>query len=66
MEAKATNSRGSIRNAMDQLFDYRRFHEPVPELAILVPSKPEEDLLNLPQELDVKVWSRHWDGFDSH
>ena len=65
VEAKATSSRGNIRTAIGQLFDYRRFHDLEPRLAVLVPGEPEEDLLELLRGLGVQVWFRDGDGFAS-
>jgi hypothetical protein len=42
--AKGTIERGSIRTAVGQLLDYRRFVLPAPRLAVLLPSMPREDL----------------------
>lgn len=56
VEAKASNRRDDIRTAIGQLFDYRRFHQPEPELAVLVPSEPECDLLELLHGLNFQVW----------
>ncbi len=43
-EAKGTVERGAIRMAVGQLLDYRRFIEPAPRLAVLVPTMPRQDL----------------------
>jgi len=48
VEAKGTVERGAIRMAIGQLADYRRFvNGGAQELAVLVPSKPRQDLLDL-------------------
>lgn len=58
IEAKASNSREHIRYAVGQLFDYRRRIDPRPRhLAILVPSKPAPDMLDLLAELGIgAIW----------
>jgi hypothetical protein len=43
-EAKGTVERGSIRMAVGQLLDYRRFVQPAPRLAVLLPAEPRADL----------------------
>ncbi len=56
-EAKGTVERGSIRMAVGQLLDYRRFLEPTPRLAALLPSAPREDLREYLQSAGVAlVW----------
>ena len=40
IEAKASPSRESIRMAVGQLLDYKRFYDRSPSLAVLVPDKP--------------------------
>ncbi len=48
IEAKADTDRASIRMAIGQLADYRRlFRQRRPRKAILVPEKPNDDLLEL-------------------
>jgi hypothetical protein len=44
-EAKGTVERGSIRMAVGQLLDYRRFVAPAPRLAVLLPTRPRADLV---------------------
>ena len=58
IEAKASASRGSIRMAIGQLFDYRKLirgEVKVKRMAILVPKKPKEDLIKLLKELKIKI-----------
>ncbi len=43
-EVKGTVERGSVRMAVGQLLDYSRFLEPPPQLAVLLPAQPREDL----------------------
>jgi hypothetical protein len=48
IEAKGTATRGAIREAIGQLFDYRRHIPPDdPHLAVLLPHRPSEDLVDL-------------------
>lgn len=57
-EAKGTIERGAIRMAIGQLIDYRRFVEPAPKLAVLLPAKPRSDLQDLLREAGVGiVWA---------
>jgi hypothetical protein len=56
-EAKGTVERGAIRMAVGQLLDYSRFIEPTPRLAVLLPSKPRDDLQELLKSAGVAlVW----------
>jgi hypothetical protein len=58
IEAKASTSRENIRMAIGQLLDYRRLIRSkvkVKRMAILVPSKPREDLIKLLKELKIKT-----------
>jgi hypothetical protein len=56
-EAKGSVQRGAIRMAIGQLMDYRRFVEPAPRLAILLPAEPREDLKELASSAGVElVW----------
>jgi len=48
---------------MGQLFDYRRYMNPRPSLAILVPTELEGDLSALVDEFDVGVIWRANGGF---
>lgn len=57
IEAKATPTRENIRYAIGQLFDYRRYLDRRPQLAVLLPKEPEADLGLLLQEADVAaIW----------
>ena len=47
IEAKASGSRDSIRMAIGQLLDYRRFEKTKPQLAVLLPCKPDQDTCDL-------------------
>lgn len=56
-EAKGTVERGAIRMAIGQLLDYARFVQPRPRIAILLPSRPRNDLLELLASAGVDaVW----------
>lgn len=57
IEAKSSASRESIRLAIGQLLDYQRWVAPQPELAMLVPTEPAEDMLELLQALGIgAIW----------
>jgi hypothetical protein len=53
-EAKASASRQSIRMAIGQLFDYRRYidRDDV-SLSVLVPTRPSDDMIDLLASLDI-------------
>jgi hypothetical protein len=58
IEAKSDVSRESVRYAIGQLFDYRRYLDPRPALAILVPTELNSDLAALPGQAGIDViWS---------
>ncbi|KAA0931884.1 restriction endonuclease [Streptomyces apricus] len=63
-EAKGSVSREAIRMAIGQLLDYARFL-PQPELALLVPSQPEPDLLDLCSQLQIVVVWPKGEGYAS-
>ncbi|MEV0440038.1 restriction endonuclease [Streptomyces spectabilis] len=57
IEAKGQATRESIRMAIGQLLDYQRYIEPRPRLAILVPTRPREDLRDLCASLAIHtIW----------
>jgi hypothetical protein len=57
VEAKGTGERGSIRMALGQLADYRRFINPPPTCAVLLPQQPRPDLAALLDAEDVvAIW----------
>lgn len=57
IEAKSTSSREAIRLAIGQLFDYRRWMRPQPALAVLVPSEPPKDMVDLLTDLGIgSIW----------
>ncbi|GHJ30256.1 hypothetical protein TPA0910_46890 [Streptomyces hygroscopicus subsp. sporocinereus] len=47
IEAKGSVSREAVRMAIGQLYDYRRYIKPTPSLAVLLPSRPRQDLIDL-------------------
>ncbi|MER8183493.1 restriction endonuclease [Kitasatospora sp. NPDC094015] len=65
VEAKATITREAVRMAIGQLLDYRRFIDPTPSMALLVPQQPRPDLLHLCASAEVTVIWRHEDGYRS-
>tara|TARA_Y100001935_G_scaffold77491_1_gene64714 strand:- start:43 stop:1149 length:1107 start_codon:yes stop_codon:yes gene_type:complete len=67
IEAKSSAARPYIRLAIGQLLDYKRHIDPDPKkLAILVPTKPQEDLLNLLSDLEIiLIYKKDKDTFIS-
>jgi hypothetical protein len=55
IEAKGSVARDSIRMALGQLIDYRRFVSKV-RCAILVPSQPRPDLIELVRSDGVELY----------
>jgi hypothetical protein len=53
LEAKGSTSRVDVRMAVGQLLDYRRFID-VNDIAVLLPSRPRQDLLDYLAVLDIK------------
>ncbi|MGR3938491.1 restriction endonuclease [Streptomyces sp. BRA346] len=47
IEAKGSVSREAVRMAIGQLYDYRRYISPKPSLAVLLPARPRQDLVDL-------------------
>jgi hypothetical protein len=65
-EAKGSVERGAIRMAVGQLLDYSRFLTPKPRLAVLLPSRPREDLQGLLKSAGVDfVWRERKKFVDS-
>ena len=62
-EAKGDVRRTSVRMAIGQLFDYRRFESPPPGLAVLLPRQPTRDLIALIHSVPASVVWRTKDGF---
>ncbi len=65
-EAKGNGLRSSVRMAIGQLLDYRRFEKTPKRLAVLLPRKPAQDLINLIHSVPAMTVWRTVDGFDSH
>ncbi|CAM5695726.1 YDG domain-containing protein OS=Streptomyces tendae OX=1932 GN=GUR47_21775 PE=4 SV=1 [Streptomyces tendae] len=64
-EAKGSVTREAIRMALGQLLDYRRHIEPRPSQAILVPSRPRQDLIDLCTDVEVTVVWPDGDSYES-
>lgn len=66
VEAKGVTTREAVRMAIGQLADYKRFIKPAPQLAVLLPSKPQQDLLALLADQTIGViWSEGGGFMDS-
>ena len=61
-EAKGRTTRTSIRLAIGQLFDYGR-HVPHKSLSVLVPTRPDDDLLDLLSSLAITCVYEEDNGF---
>ncbi|MFE3106692.1 restriction endonuclease [Kitasatospora indigofera] len=55
IEAKGAVTREAVRMAIGQLMDYARHLDPAPSLALLLPSRPRPDLLDLCDYVKVEV-----------
>ena len=64
VEAKGSANRDAIRMAIGQLLDYSRFLRPAPRLAVLLPSRPSEDLCRLLTKCDIALIYATLDGFN--
>jgi hypothetical protein len=62
VEAKGTVERGAIRMALGQLLDYRRFAQGA-RCAILIPTRPRDDLVALVQGEGVELFWREGENF---
>jgi len=63
VEAKASSTRESIRLALGQVFDYARYVDHA-SLAVLVPERPRQDLINLLTSQGVScIWEQADDTF---
>ncbi|MEU8657894.1 hypothetical protein [Actinoplanes philippinensis] len=59
IEVKASTERDSLRFAVGQLYDYRRYLDFEVDLAVLVPTKPSDDLMGLLSAAEVAaIWPR--------
>lgn len=57
IEAKDSDSRDDLRQAIGQLYDYRRFHQPPVRLAVLLPYAPRPERLDLLRSADIHgIW----------
>ncbi len=63
IEAKNSDSRDAIRQAIGQLSDYRRFHQPPVRLAVLLPYPPKAERLDLLRSVGVEAVWPHGPGF---
>lgn len=63
IEAKNSDSRDAVRQAIGQLYDYRRFHEPPVRLAVLFPYQPNADRLALLRSAGIEAIWPHGPGF---
>ncbi|WP_344497680.1 hypothetical protein [Streptomyces enissocaesilis] len=66
IEAKGTVTREAIRMAIGQLFDYRRYIAPRPRIALLLPSRPRKDLINLCHSDEVAAFAIWPKGDDAY
>ena len=64
-EAKGDVRRASVRMAIGQLLDYRRFEPPSMSLAVLLPRMPVQDLIDLILTVPASAIWRTTDGFAS-
>jgi hypothetical protein len=57
IEAKNSDSRDALRQAIGQLYDYRRFHQPPVHLAVLLPCRPKTERLELLRSAGIEaIW----------
>ena len=65
IEAKSTQGRDALRQAIGQLYDYRRFHKPVrPVIAVLLSYEPTGDRRALLEDAGIgAIWPRQRGGF---
>jgi hypothetical protein len=63
IEAKNSDSRDVLRQAVGQLYDYRRFHHPPVHLAVLLPYPPNAERLDLLRSAGIEAVWRHGSGF---
>jgi hypothetical protein len=58
VEAKGNATRTSVRMAVGQLFDYRRYISPSPRLAVLFRDEPRDDLRDFCTSVNIAtIWS---------
>lgn len=63
IEAKGTVAREAVRMAIGQLHDYRRYLSGEPSLAVLLPSRPRPDLIELCKSVKISVIWREGETF---
>jgi hypothetical protein len=63
IEAKNSDSRDALRQAIGQLYDYRRFHQPPLHLAVLLPYPPNAERLDLLRSAGIGAVWPHGPGF---
>ena len=63
IEAKNSDSRDALRQAIGQLYDYRHFHQPPVCLAVLLPYRPSADGLALLRSAGIEAVWPHGPGF---
>jgi hypothetical protein len=63
IEAKNSDSRDPIRQAIGQLYDYRRFHQPPVRLAVLLPYEPYPERMDLLRSTGIEAVWLHGSGF---
>jgi hypothetical protein len=64
IEAKGSVDRDSIRMAIGQIMDYRRFIKPGSRCAILLPSRPRPDLVELLSFAGIEIHYAHGEKFE--
>ncbi|WP_433367900.1 hypothetical protein [Streptosporangium sp. CA-115845] len=52
-EAKGTTTRDAVRRSVGQLLDYQRHITPKPKLALLLPHRPSDDLINFLRNVGI-------------
>jgi hypothetical protein len=66
IEVKAKSERDYLRFAIGQLYDYRRYLNFEVELAVLVPSRPSDDLMGLINAAEIRaIWEEEGSFSDS-
>jgi hypothetical protein len=63
IEAKNSDSRDALRQAIGQLYDYRRFHQSRAHLAVLLPYPPNAERLDLLRSAGIEAVWPHGSGF---
>lgn len=64
-EAKGDTRRSSVRMAIGQLLDYRRFEPATMSIGVLLPRKPPRDFIDLIRSVPASVVWRTGTGFAS-